>query len=602
MKNYLCLKVQVVLAGLLVLSLLAVPMRSVQAAPAEFDDLDLVISEYVEGSGTDKAIEIFNPTPYPAELSEYSLLVSFDGGTAVQQVTLSGTLLYGDNFVVVDDGSSQALLDLADLVWAELDFTGDDAVVLYHQDQPVDSIGRLGEDPGQAWLVWDIIGGVWGSTQDNSLQKYPLACAVSDRVPNDVYLTLGRWHVAGVDTFSDLGNFACEPMRLPVAVAQSVTTDEDMAKPITLSGDWVTADDQFVVRMAPQRGTLSGTGANLVYTPLPNQNGPDFFEFVIVDGETGAESAPAAVTINVQAVDDQPLADAQSVSLEEDDSVLISLTGSDVETPAEALVYEVVDAPAHGTLSGTAPNLTYTPSPDYFGPDRFTFTVNDGLLNSEPAAVTLEVLSVNDLPQAFDQTVAVDEDDSVEILLTGDDLETDAAALIFVIDQQPLHGTLDIVGSMVTYQPDENYNGPDSFTFTVDDGEDVSDPAAVRITVDAVNDAPTAFDDAGAEYAVAADQVLQIAAPGVLANDSDVDGDVLQAIFVDDVQHGTLALNRNGSFTYDPDDEYVGLDSFTYRASDGALESEIVTVTIAVTAIPVTGEDEYYIYIPVIFK
>ncbi len=90
-----------------------------------------------------------------------------------------------------------------------------------------------------------------------------------------------------------------------------------------------------------------------------------------------------------------------------------------METENTALIFNVVESPTHGTLTGTEPNLTYAPDADYFGSDSFTFTVSDGELTSEAAEVTINVLSVNDLPEAFGQSLEVDEDGSLEITLTG---------------------------------------------------------------------------------------------------------------------------------------------------------------------------------------
>src|SRR5262249_23114842 len=98
----------------------------------------------------------------------------------------------------------------------------------------------------------------------------------------------------------------------------------------------------------------------------------------------------------------------------------------------------------------------------------------------------------------------------------------------------------------------------------------------------AVNDAPTATADA---YAVAEDQALVVAAPGVLGNDGDVEGDSLSAVLVSGPAHGTVNLNADGSFTYTPNADYYGSDSFTYKANDGSLGSNVATVTLAISPV-----------------
>src|SRR5206468_4531191 len=109
-------------------------------------------------------------------------------------------------------------------------------------------------------------------------------------------------------------------------------------------------------------------------------------------------------------------------------------------------------------------------------------------------------------------------------------------------------------------------NGPDSFTYRATDGQATSAVATVSITVTPVNDAPIANNDS---YTNAEDTVLSIPLPGVLGNDTDVDGDTLTAVLASNPTHGTLMLNPNGSFIYTPATNYNGPDSFTYRAPDG---------------------------------
>src|SRR5207247_804957 len=103
------------------------------------------------------------------------------------------------------------------------------------------------------------------------------------------------------------------------------------------------------------------------------------------------------------------------------------------------------------------------------------------------------------------------------------------------------------------------YNGPDSFTYKASDGSANSATATVSLTVRPVNDAPAAVNDS---FATDEDTALTIAAPGVLANDTDIDGNTLTAVLVTSPSHGTLALNANGSFTYTPVSNYNGPDSF----------------------------------------
>src|SRR6185503_5922513 len=115
----------------------------------------------------------------------------------------------------------------------------------------------------------------------------------------------------------------------------------------------------------------------------------------------------AKVSITVRPVNDAPVASAQSLSTDEDSALNITLAATDVD--GDGLTF-VATAPQHGTLSGTAPNLVYTPAANYNGPDCFTFMANDGKVNSAAAKVSITVRPVNDAPVAVAQSVSTDED------------------------------------------------------------------------------------------------------------------------------------------------------------------------------------------------
>ena len=175
---------------------------------------------------------------------------------------------------------------------------------------------------------------------------------------------------------------------------------------ITLTGsDLEGSPLTFAVLTGPTKGTLSGAAPNLTYTPNANVNGSDSFTFKANDGEL--DSAPATVSITITPVNDAPVADNLSVTTLEDTAVVITLTGSDVE--GSPLTFAVLTGPTKGTLSGTTPNLTYTPSANANGADSFTFKVTDGQLDSAPATVSINVTSVNDAPtisKIANQTIA----------------------------------------------------------------------------------------------------------------------------------------------------------------------------------------------------
>jgi VCBS repeat-containing protein len=129
--------------------------------------------------------------------------------------------------------------------------------------------------------------------------------------------------------------------------------------------------------------------------------------------------------------------------------------------------------------------------------------------------------------------------------------------------------------------PAANYNGTDSFSYNFDGA--VLDAATWTLTVTAVNDAPVGGSDA---YAPSEDTPLVVAAgSGVLADDTDVESSPLTAVLVAQPTHGTLSLQSSGAFTYTPAANYNGPESFTYRASDGALQSGVTLVSLSVAAV-----------------
>ncbi len=161
----------------------------------------------------------------------------------------------------------------------------------------------------------------------------------------------------------------------------------------------------------------------------------------------------------------------------------------------------------------------------------------------------------------------------------ANDTDVDGDTLTAVLSDDVSRGalTLNENGSF-TYTPTPNTSGTDSFTYWAYDGSAYSNTATVTITVHTSNSASVAQADA---YKVAVDRESSVAAPGVLANDTDANGDNLAAILVSPVTHGSLTLNANGSFSYTPDPNYLSA-SFTYKANDGLADSSTQTVTITV--------------------
>ena len=444
----------------------------------------------------------------------------------------------------------------------------DDKVISTAEDAPV-SVVLTGSDPDGDPITFSVI-------------DQPMYGSLSGTAPDLTYIPSSNYY--GTDSFTfkvNDGIADSEPATVsitidpvndsPIANAQSVDTNENTAVGITLTGSDVDGDELiFVVATPPTNGTLSGNAPNLTYTPAMGFSGADSFEFTVTDGQ--AISVPATVTITISAVNDNPTADDQSVVTDEDIPVAINLTGSDPE--GHALSFVVLGQPTNGSLSGAAPNVTYTPDADFNGSDSFSFKVNDGELDSNTATVSITVNPVNDAPVAYSQSVETDEDISVGITLSGADMDGDG--LTYTVQAPPSHGTLSGTAPNLTYTPAANYNGSDSFTFKVNDGTGDSSPATVSITVTAVNDAPVAT----AQSVTTAEDT----AKAITLSGTDVDGDGLTYTVQTSPLHGTLS-GTAPNLTYTPAANYNGSDSFTFKVNDGTVDSSTATVSITVTAV-----------------
>ncbi|MDF1734312.1 MAG: tandem-95 repeat protein [Minwuia sp.] len=187
-------------------------------------------------------------------------------------------------------------------------------------------------------------------------------------------------------------------------------------------------------------------------------------------------------------------------------------------------------------------------------------------------ALNLTIVNFN--PDAVDDAVVTDEDTALLIDVLANDADADGNSLTITAVTQPGNGTVEIVGNRILFTPNDNYNGPDSFTYTVFDGVDGFDTATVSLTINPVNDAPVAADDA---ITVVEDTTTVI---DVLANDVDIDGDALTVTSATAL-NGTVAINADSTLSYTPNGNYHGTDTISYTISDGGLStSAVVSVTV----------------------
>jgi hypothetical protein len=363
----------------------------------------------------------------------------------------------------------------------------------------------------------------------------------------------------------------------PLAVDDTDSTPEDTAITIDVLGNDTDADlDALVVDSVTQgaSGSVTDNDSDVTYTPDQHWNGIDTFTYTVSDGQGGTSSAN--VTVTVAPVNDDPLGVADSATTFEDTSVGVDVLANDSDVDSSALTITSASDGANGTVTTDGLTVTYTPDPDWFGTDTFTYRVSDDLGGWCETDVTVLVRPVNDDPVAVDDTSTTPRDTAVNIWVLDNDSDVDPDSLSVSAVANGANGTVVNHGIKVTYTPAPGWAGSDSFTYTVTDGNDRFDTARVTLTVTApINQPPLAKDDSASTDE---DTAVTIAP---LANDSDPDGDAVTVSAVNQGAHGTVTKTAT-SVTYTPEKDWSGIDSFSYSITDGrggtAAAAVVVTV------------------------
>ncbi len=286
----------------------------------------------------------------------------------------------------------------------------------------------------------------------------------------------------------------------------------------------------------------------------------------IGDNETPGSVGP------VDFEDDPPTAVDDSVTVNEDTATPLDVLANDTDPDGSTKLIEAKTDGTHGTVSiaGGGTGLTYTPEANYCGPDSFTYQLNGG----SEATVSVSVTCVDDLPTAVEDEATLPEDaGATAIPVLANDTDIDGGPKEIVAKTDGTHGTVSIAGggTGLTYTPEANYCGPDSFTYQLNGGSEATVSVTVTCADDppvAVNDSATMTEDSGPE------------AVAVLANDTDVDGGSKAVAAKTNGAHGTVAITGGGTgLSYTPDASYCGPDSFSYQLNGGSEATVSITVT-----------------------
>ncbi|KPA14017.1 protein containing Peptidase C1A, papain [Candidatus Magnetomorum sp. HK-1] len=355
----------------------------------------------------------------------------------------------------------------------------------------------------------------------------------------------------------------------PLVYDHSITLYEDTTKAIVLNGSDIENDRLvFYIVKSPSHGGISGIPPNLIYTPNPNFSGSDVFTFKANDGLIDSDLAHCYITVH--SMNDQPTANDITVTLTEGQSVLFSLSGSDNET--ESLVYIIKSNPEYGQITGTLPDLIYTPNKGFYGQDKLTYQVDDGNQLSDVAIINLIVLRKNNAPVVDNMTLFLIENTSKSITLIGSDSNNDT--LSFSIAKHPEHGEINGILPNITYVPNLNYSGVDKFTYTAHDGYVQSLPGQVLVFIKHVNYKPKAQSESII--------IGKNESKSFYLNASDQNNDSLSYLIVIQPLHGKLSGNFP-FITYTPDIDFTGFDSFSFKVNDGQIDSNYAEISIIVT-------------------
>jgi autotransporter-associated beta strand protein len=350
--------------------------------------------------------------------------------------------------------------------------------------------------------------------------------------------------------------------------------------------------------------TLNPDGS-FSYVPAADYNGPDSFTYKASDGT--ADSNVATVNISVTEVNDAPTAGNDTLSDIAEDSgtrtiPFATLLANDSAGPAnesgQSLTIVSVGGAVGGAVAISGTDVLFTPAPDYNGPASFTYTVQDngttnGTADPKTASATASfmITAVNDVPTAGHDTASVDEDDEVTVSVLANDSagpSNEDQTLTIIAHTDGANGTvIDNNDGTLTYVPDPDYFGGDSFTYTVQDSDGATATATVNITVDSVNDGPVQTNGRGdaAEATTDEDTAVVVNLLENLSAGPANEPQTLTLVSFTQPAHGVVTDNGDGTVTYTPDPNYNGDDGFSYTVQDS--EGATATFTAGINVNPV---------------
>lgn len=298
---------------------------------------DLYISEYLEGTSQNKAIEIYNPTPFDVNLSEYTISTYNNGNTSpTNQQVLSGTLTSEDVYVITHSDASALILAEADESSGISWFNGNDAIALYHNDVLIDILGVIGEDPGES-TPWDVNGVEFGMAE-HTLVRNPLI----NSGETDWLIGQSQWDVYPQNTFDFIGSHTATPCNFDETptvsfVTQSLVTQEgnmvsvnvsvafpisEVEAEINLVGgsadDVLDFDNIFPIIVTFEEGVFTPQNVQFMITEDLLPEGAETIDLELTALTPDVEVAISELTITILASDQEiPVVDISDVNTED---------------------------------------------------------------------------------------------------------------------------------------------------------------------------------------------------------------------------------------------------------------------------------------------
>jgi large repetitive protein len=370
---------------------------------------------------------------------------------------------------------------------------------------------------------------------------------------------------------------------LPVTV--NYATADDSAT--VYDNDYTMSSGQVIIP-AGRLNTIASVVINGDTTFEPNE-----FFFVNLFAPVNAafnDNQGRGTILNDDSADILPNAIDDSVTTNEDTSITTNVLANDISTGNAPFTITAT----HGTKGTTTVNpdntITYMPNPDQNGFDSYTYTITDADLDTDTATVSVIITSVDDVPDAVDDAATTGEDAFALVDVLSNDSGLGDGGITLAINTQATNGIASVgPGNSITYTPNPDFNGIDSFVYQISDGNGGLATATVLVTVTPVNDPPSAIDDIITTNEDTTETV------NVLFNDTDEEGPVTISS-IDTPSHGTAVQSGTDSIAYTPNANYFGSDSFTYTIvdSEGAPVTATVSVTIlSVNDIPTAMPDAY---------